>query len=134
MSKLLFTIEFGGFPLRLDDFTKTGHEVTFATSMRKAIPLLRKIQPDLLIAEFNYTSQFRDRDSNLDTILTQIQCHSPHTRVIAFVEEEQKIHFKRLKSRFTQIKGELYFPFDDEELMQCVTQTLKDTNDTSHHI
>jgi len=128
MSKLLFTIEFGGFPLRLDDFTRAGHEVAFAKSMRKAIPLLKKMQPDLLIAEFNYTSQFRDRDSNLDTILTQIQCQSPHTGMIAFVEEEQKIHFERLKSRFSQIQDALYFPFDDEELNLCVTQTLDDTD------
>jgi len=129
MSKLLFTVEFGGFPLRLDDFRKAGHEVSFAKSMRKAIPLLKRIQPDLLIAEFNYTSQFRDRDSNLDTILTQIQCHSPHTGVIAFVEEEQKIHFERLKSRFTQIKGGLYFPFSDAELMQRITQALGNHDD-----
>ena len=124
MSKLLFVIEFGGFSLRLDDFKKAGHTVEFAKSMRKALPLLKKMQPDLLVAEFNYTSQFRDRDSNLDTILTQIQSRSPHTEVIAFVEEEQKIHFERLKSRFPQIVGELYFPFDDNALSQSIAKAL----------
>lgn len=117
-------MEFGGFPLPLDLLRQDGHEVEFAKSMRKALPLLKKIQPDLLVAEFNYTSQFRDRDSNLDTILTQIQSQSPHTKVIAFVEEEQKIHFERLKKRSPEIKGELYFPFESEALQQLIKNTL----------
>jgi len=124
MSKILFVIEFGGFPLRLDDFINAGHEVEFARSMRKALPLLKKMRPDLLVAEFNYTSQFRDRDSNLDTILTQIQSQSAHTRVIAFVEAEQKRHFERLKERFPEIRGELYFPFENDSLVQLVEGIL----------
>lgn len=124
MSKILFVIEFGGFPLKLDALKAEGHEVEFLTSMRKAISLLKKMQPDLLIAEFNYTSQFRDRDSNLDTILTQIVSRSPHTQVIAFVEEEQKQHFERLQARFDNVKDALYFPFEDEELKQKIDSVL----------
>ncbi|TNF96008.1 MAG: hypothetical protein EP297_10985 [Gammaproteobacteria bacterium] len=125
MSKILFVIEFGGFSLPLEDFRKAGHEVEFAKNMRKAVSLLNKMQPDLLAAEFNYTSQFRDRDSNLDTILTQIESRSPHTRVVAFVEEEQRPHFERFKSRFPQIQGELYFPFESDNLLSLVDVVLQ---------
>lgn len=125
MNTLLFVIEFGGFPLNLDIFKKSGYEVLFASSVRKALPLLKQHQPDLLVAEFNYTSQFRDRDSNLDTILNQLQSHSPGTRVIAFVEEEQRDHFERLRSRFDSIKGCLYHPFESSQLEDLVSAVLK---------
>jgi DNA-binding NtrC family response regulator len=125
MSKILFAIEFGGFALPLDLLRRNGHQVELAKNMRKAIALMNKMQPDLLAAEFNYTSQFRDRDSNLDTILAQIESHSPETMVIAFVEEEQKTHFERLKKRFPQIKGQLYFPFNNDDLLSLVDSTLR---------
>lgn len=128
MSKILFVIEFGGFPLKFDDLVEKGHEIEFTKSMRKAISLLKKTQPDLVVAEFNYTSQFRDRDSNLDTIMTQIVCHSSHTKLIAFVEQEQKQHFKRLQSRFENIKGALYFPFRDKDIKQMIHKMLAQTS------
>lgn len=124
MSKILFVIELGGFPLRLDDLKAEGHEVEYVNSMRKAIALLKKFQPDILVAEFQYTSQFRDRDSNLDTILTQIVSHTPQTQVIALVEEEQKIHFERLRSRFDNIRQALYFPFEDADIKNTIHQLL----------
>ena len=124
MSKILFVIEFGGFGLPLDQLAQQGHEIELAKNMRKALPLLKKIQPELLIAEFIYTSQFRDRDSNLDTILTQIQSQSPHTKVIAFVEKEQETHFDRLSKRFPEIKAGLFFPFEPEALQRLIKDTL----------
>lgn len=92
--------------------------------MRKGIPLLRKFQPDILVAEFQYTSQFRDRDSNLDTIMTQVVGYSPHTRVIALVEKEQQIHFERLELRFENIRDKLYFPLEGTDLNNAITALL----------
>ena len=124
MSKILFVIELGGFPLRLDDLKAEGHEVKYVNNMRKAISLLKKFQPDILVAEFQYTSQFRDRDSNLDTILTQVVSHSNHTQVIALVEEEQKSHFERLQSRFDNIREAVYFPLQDADIKHTIHELL----------
>jgi hypothetical protein len=124
MSKILFVIELGGFPLRLDDLKAEGHEVEYVNNMRKAISLLKKFQPDILVAEFQYTSQFRDRDSNLDTILTQVVSHSNHTQVIALVEEEQKSHFERLQSRFDNIREAVYFPLQDADIKHTIHELL----------
>jgi hypothetical protein len=124
MSKILFVIEIGGFPLKFDALLAAGHEVEYTSSMRKAIPLLKKLQPDIMLAEFQYTSQFRDRDSNMDTIMTQIVSRSPHTKVIALVEEEQQIHYERLKSRFDNIRDQLYFPFEAADLDNKIFQLL----------
>ena len=125
MSSILFVIELGGFPLTLDDLRQEGHEVEYISNMRKAISLLKKFRPDVMVAEFLYTSQFRDRDSNLDTIMTQIVSHSPHTKVIALVEKEQQIHFERLQSRFDNIRSALYFPFEDADIKQAIGQLLE---------
>ena len=124
MSKILFVIELGGFPLKLDDLISAGHEVEYLNSMRKAISLLKSFQPDIVVAEFRYTSQFRDRDSNLDTILTQIVSRSPHTQMIALLEHEQEMHFARLKSRFDNIRGELYFPVEDLDIKNTIQRLL----------
>ncbi|MCW8963579.1 MAG: hypothetical protein OQL16_07260 [Gammaproteobacteria bacterium] len=124
MSKILFVIEIGGFPLNFDELINAGHEVEYINSMRKAIPLLKKFQPDVMVAEFQYTSQFRDRDSNLDTIMTQVVSRSPHTHVIALVEEEQQSHFERLKSRFDNIRDQLYFPFEGADLNNAIINLL----------
>jgi len=125
VSKILFVIELGGFPLQLDDLISAGHEVEYINSMRKAISLLKTFQPDIVVAEFQYTSQFRDRDSNLDTILTQIVSRSPHTWMIALVEGEQKTHFERLKSRFDNIHDELYFPLEDVDIKKSIYRLLQ---------
>jgi hypothetical protein len=124
MSKILFVIELGGFPLRLDDLKAEGHEVEYVNNMRKAISLLKKFLPDILVAEFQYTSQFRDRDSNMDTILTQVVSHSAHTQVIALVEEEQKLHFERLQSRFDNIRKAVYFPLQDADIKHTIHELL----------
>jgi non-ribosomal peptide synthetase component E (peptide arylation enzyme) len=92
--------------------------------MRKAISLLKKFLPDILVAEFQYTSQFRDRDSNMDTILTQVVSHSAHTQVIALVEEEQKLHFERLQSRFDNIRKAVYFPLQDADIKHTIHELL----------
>ena len=125
MSKILFVIELGGFPLQLDDLLSAGHEVEYINSMRKAISLLKTFQPDIIITEFQYTSQFRDRYSNLDTILTQIVSRSPHTKMIALVEREQQTHFERLKSRFDNIHDELYFPVEDVDIKKAISRLLQ---------
>jgi len=131
MSSLLFVMEFGGFPLSLDSFKDAGHHVEFARSVRKALPLLKRMQPDLLVAEFNYTSQFRDRDSNLDTILIQVQSHSPHTQVIGFVESEQKDQPKEglVVNGFDMIGpegyGELIGASQREESIEKLKQNLE---------
>ena len=124
MSKILFVIELGGFPLTLDDLKKAGHEVEYVSNMRKAVSLLKKFKPDVMVAEFFYTSQFRDRDSNLDTIMTQVVSYSPHTKVITLVEKEQQAHFERLQSRFDNIQAALYFPLADADIKQKIHQLL----------
>jgi len=44
--------------------------------------------------------------------------------VIALVEAEQKAHFERLRSRFDNIRDQLYFPFEGADLNNAIINLL----------
>jgi len=73
-------------------------------------------------------SQFNDPGMNTlyKAIMTQIVSRSTHTGVIALVEDEYRAHYERLKSRFDNIRGELYFPFDANDLDNAIFQLLQE--------
>ena len=88
---------------------RAGYEVETATSMRKAIALLKKRRPDVIVAEFNYQSDFRDRTSNLESLLATRQTRCPDARVVVFYEREQAGHFEKVLGRF-EVDRTLPFP------------------------
>ncbi|VVM27763.1 hypothetical protein BSPWISOXPB_8612 [uncultured Gammaproteobacteria bacterium] len=54
-----------------------GFEVNFEDSQRKAVKLAKKNQYDVLVAEFSYNPEFRDRVSNIESLLATLESHSP---------------------------------------------------------
>ena len=80
-SQLLSIIELGGYPNFTPLYEELGYNVEIATRMRKALGLLKKQQPDVIVAEFNFQSDFRDRTSSLESLLAVVQ-RLPDTRVI----------------------------------------------------
>lgn len=85
-----------------------------ANSMRNATRLLKKIQPRVIVAEFNYQSDFRDRTSSLETLMAVLQ-RMPETQVIVFYEQEHAHQLKKLTNRF-HIHAALPFPVDEAAL------------------
>jgi len=82
--------------------------------MRKAAKLLKKRQPQVIVTEFNFQSDFRDRTSSLETLMALVQ-RLPGTRVIVFYEKEYLHQFERVARRFP-IHAALPFPIDQAEL------------------
>jgi hypothetical protein len=68
----------------------------------------------VVVAEFNYQSGFRDRLSNLESLMAAIQ-RRPQTRVIVFYEQEVAHQFDRLRQRFAFFEA-LAFPIDPRAL------------------
>jgi hypothetical protein len=62
---LLSIIELGGYPDLSSVYKKHGYEPIVVYSMRKALTALKKVKPAVVVAEFNYQSDFRDRTSSL---------------------------------------------------------------------
>jgi DNA-binding NtrC family response regulator len=120
--KLLAIIELGGYPNFTPLYEKAGYEVVIANSMRKALSLIRTHQPEVIITEFNYQSDFRDRTSNLESLLAVVQ-RLPKIKVIVFYEKEYAHQFKKLQTRFP-IFAALAYPIQEQQLEE-VLQRLR---------
>jgi len=115
---LLSIIELGGYPDFRAIYERAGFKVETINSVRKAITALRTMKPDVIVAEFNYQSDFRDRTSSLESLLATIQ-RLPDTRLIVFYEKEFAHQLPRVTSRFA-LHATLPFPIDEAKLEEAV--------------
>ncbi|HIE78014.1 MAG TPA: hypothetical protein EYP92_04235 [Candidatus Thioglobus sp.] len=117
-NRLLFFVDEGGF----DDFTplfvEIGYIVDFVDSQRKAIQLAKKNQYRAVVAEFNYNPEFRDRVSNIESLLATLESHSVDPNIIILYDKINLIQFEQLKKRF-RINHSLNFPINKKELTLC---------------
>ena len=111
---LLSIVELGGYPDFAPLYRELGYEVAVETRMRKAIGFLKKRKPDVIVAEFNFQSDFRDRSSNLESILAVVQ-RSPDIRVLVFYEKEFSPQFEKLRARLP-VHQALAFPVEESAL------------------
>ena len=111
---LLSIIEIGAYPNFTPLYEKAGYTVLIERSLRKALPQVRKHKPAVIVAEFNFQSDFRDRTSSLESLLAVVQT-LPGTKVIVFYDVEQAHQFERLRSRFP-IHAALTYPVQPEKL------------------
>ena len=115
---LLSIIELGGYPDFKPLYRRVGYTVESASSVRKALSLLKQTSPQVIVAEFNFQSDFRDRTSSLESLLAAVQ-RSPGTKVIVFYEKEHAHQLSRLTGRFP-IHEALPFPIDPARLEQSL--------------
>ena len=115
---LLAVIELGGYPNFTPLYQQLGYTVESVASVRKALGLLKKISPDVIVAEFNFQSDFRDRTSSLESLLAAVQ-RSPQTKVIVFYEKDHAHQLTRLTNQYP-IHETLAFPIDPAQLEQSL--------------
>jgi len=115
---LLSIIELGGYPDFRAIYERAGFKVETIHSVRKAITALRTLKPDVIVAEFNYQSDFRDRTSSLESLLATMQ-RLPDTKLIVFYEKEFEHQLPRVTSRFA-LHATLPFPIDEAKLEEAV--------------
>lgn len=115
---LLSILELGGYP----DFTKLyqsrGYDVVFMESMRKAIKFIKKNAVDVIVAEFNFQSDFRDRTSQLESLMASI-AQKPQVKVIVFYDKEQYHQLEKVIKRF-KIHHSLCYPVNEKGLSQAL--------------
>ncbi len=80
---LLAVSEIGGYPNFTLLYEKLGYQVVVETSMRKVLKLLKKTTPQVVVAEFNYQSDFRDRTSSLESMMSIVQ-RTPISKLLSF--------------------------------------------------
>ncbi len=126
MSKhlLLSIAEIGGYPDFSAQYRSAGYEVQTETSMRKAMAVIKKKKPAIVVAEFNFQSDFRDRTSSLESMRSVVQ-RSPDIRVIVFYEKEYQHQFDRLLERHSFYET-FAFPVPEQALQSCVVNIAKE--------
>lgn len=96
---LVQVVELGGYPNFIPLYQRLGYRVETVNTGRKAISTLKKLRPDVVVAEFNYQFDFRDRTSNLESILAVLQ-HQPGIRVVVFYDKTVQAQLDQVAERF----------------------------------
>ena len=112
---LLSIIELGGYPDFTALYQRLGYQVEKVHQMRKAMSQLKKIRPDVVVAEFNFQSDFRDRTSSLESMLATVQFLKLQSRIVVFFEKEYTTQFERLHATYPDLVA-MPFPIDEVAL------------------
>ena len=116
--RLLVVIELGGYPDFSPLYERLGYEVTVVNSVRKAIREIKQQAPDVIVSEFNFQSDFRDRTSSLESLMSTAQWHDG-VKVIVFFEKEYQHQLDRLTAQY-EIEACLAFPIDEQLLSETI--------------
>lgn len=121
---LLSIIELGGYPNFAPLYERLGCRVLVENSMRKALTAVKQHRPRVVVAEFNFQSDFRDRTSSLESLVSVVQ-RLPQTRVIVFYEQEYAHQLAKLQERASLFKVMAY-PISQEALAANVQAALSE--------
>ena len=121
---LLSIVELGGYPNFAPLYERLGCRVVMERSMRKALTVIKQHKPRVVVAEFNFQSDFRDRTSSLESLMAVVQ-RLPDTRVIVFYEREYADQLAKLQARFPLFRVMAY-PIGEEQLADNVRAALTD--------
>jgi hypothetical protein len=112
--KLLAVIEFLNHSKLPALYQRLGFEVAVEWQERKAIPLLRKLKPDVLVADFYAQTDFRDRLSNLESLLATAQ-PMQETKILVFYEPKNQAALDKVRARL-RIDAAMATPADEGEI------------------
>jgi DNA-binding NtrC family response regulator len=120
MPRLLAIIELGGYLNLLPLYRRLGFDVEVVNSQRKARSVLKKSVPDVIVAEYIFQSDFRDRTSNLETLMAVLQRH-PEVKVVVFYLPEQVDKLAILEARFP-LFAKVAFPISAEKVERVLLE------------
>ncbi|MBI5461006.1 MAG: hypothetical protein HY941_02345 [Gammaproteobacteria bacterium] len=119
---VLSIVELGGYPNYAPLYERLGCRAVVENSMRKALATVKQYAPKVVVAEFNFQSDFRDRTSSLESLMAVVQ-RLPGTRVIVFYEQEYADQLAKLQARFALFRVMAY-PIAEEQLAANVRAAL----------
>jgi len=99
-------------------YEAAGYRVQSEFAVRKAITWLRKNRPTVLAADFYFQPDFRDRVSNLESLLATVQS-MPEVKVLVYYDPAHQVALDKVRQRF-RIDAALPVPVQDEALRQVL--------------
>ena len=113
--ELLALVELGGYPNFIPLYQRLGYRVEMVNSVRKAQAWLKSHRPSVVVAEFYADPQFRDRVSNLESLLASVQRYDVEAKVVVFIEADYLNHLEKVKSRYG-VDAVLTYPIREDAL------------------
>lgn len=104
-------------------YQELGYTVVTEWSERKAISLLRKSPPAVIVADFYHQTDFRDRLSNLESLLAAAQ-GAPATRILVFYEAAHQAVLEKVGARL-RIDAALPLPVAEARLRATLQTWLE---------
>lgn len=120
--KLLTVIEFIEHSQYPAIYKSLGFDVTVEWQVRKAVTLIRKMKPDVIVADFYSQSDFRDRLSNLESLLAATQLLKD-IRVLVFYEPQNISALDRVRERM-RIDAALPMPASEDAVRRVLGDWL----------
>ena len=108
-------------------YQELGYSVVAEWSERKAISLVRKTPPDVIVADFYHQTDFRDRLSNLESLLAAVQ-GAPHTRILVFYETAHQAVLDKVGARL-RIDAALTLPVQEDRLRATLQVWLENAQE-----
>ena len=116
--RLLAIIELGGYPDFTPLYRTLGFSVEICTSMRKALASIKRQPPDVIVCEFNFQSDFRDRTSSLESMIALVQ-RNPEIQTLVIMEPEHRVQFGRIRERY-DFRATLELPVTEAQMRQAL--------------
>ena len=107
-------------------YQELGYSVVTEWSERKAISLVRKAPPAVIVADFYHQTDFRDRLSNLESLLAAAQS-LPATRILVFYEAAHQAVLDKVSARL-RIDAALTLPVEEARLRTILQTWLDQTS------
>lgn len=104
-------------------YQELGFSVVSEWSERKAISLIRKTPPAVIVADFYHQTDFRDRLSNLESLLAAVQS-APGTRILVFYEAAHQAVLDKVSARL-RIDAALTLPVQEDRLRATLQAWLE---------
>ncbi len=105
-------------------YENLGFQVGSEFSVRKAIAAVRKQKPDVLVADFFFQPDFRDRVSNLESLLAAVQ-GSTATRTLVYYDAAHQHALDKVRQRF-RVDAALTLPVKQADLEAILGAWAKD--------
>ncbi|MCL6556881.1 MAG: hypothetical protein K6T56_11015 [Burkholderiales bacterium] len=112
--KLLALVEFMGHARLPALYRQLGFEVTTEFQARKAVSRVRSLKPDVIVADFYFQADFRDRLSNLESLLAAAQPLAD-TRILVLYEPGSETALTQVRARL-RIDAALPVPVNEAAL------------------
>jgi DNA-binding NarL/FixJ family response regulator len=119
---LLAVVEFFAHTGLKTVYERLGYSVVSEFTVRKAIAAVRKRKPDVIVADFFYQPDFRDRVSNLESLLATVQGDQA-VKVLVYYDAAHQHALDRVRQRFN-IDGALTLPVKTTDIEAVLANWL----------